>query len=156
MANLSSSSLAFTVRRCEPELVSPAKPTPREYKLLSDIDDQESLRFQVPVIQFYHYNPSMQGKDPIKVIRDALAKTLVFYYPLAGRLREGLNNGKLMVDCTGEGVLLIEADADVTLEQIGDALHPPFPCFDELLYDVPGSDGILHCPLILIQVLFPL
>ncbi|OMP11162.1 Transferase [Corchorus olitorius] len=151
MAKLSSSSLAFTVRRCEPELVSPAKPTPREYKLLSDINDQESLRFQVPVVQFYHYNLSMQGKDPVKVIRDALAKTLVFYYPFAGRLREGLN-GKLMVDCTGEGVLFIEAGADVTLEQIGDALHPPFPCFDELLYDVPGSDGMLNCPLFFIQI----
>ncbi|KAJ1431391.1 Transferase [Sesbania bispinosa] len=68
-----------------------------------------------------------------------------------GRLREGLN-GKLMVDCTGEGVIFIEADADVTLEQFGDNITPPFPCFDELLYNVPGSDGIIDCPLLLIQV----
>ncbi|XVF30597.1 hypothetical protein REPUB_Repub16aG0071900 [Reevesia pubescens] len=93
----------------------------------------------------------MEGKDPAKVIGEALAKTLVFYYPFAGRLKEGVN-GKLMVDCTGEGVLFIEADADVTLEQFGDALQPPFPCFDELLYDVPGSEGMLNCPLLLIQV----
>ncbi|KAK6243675.1 hypothetical protein QUC31_010084 [Theobroma cacao] len=144
-------SLTFTVRRCEPELVAPAKPTPHECKLLSDIDDQESLRFQIPVIQFYRHNPSMQGKDPAKIIREALAKALVFYYPFAGRLREGPNR-KLMVDCTGEGVLFIEADADVTLEQFGDELHPPFPCFDELLYDVPGSEGMLNCPLLLIQI----
>ncbi|OMO57439.1 Transferase [Corchorus capsularis] len=152
MAKLSSSSLKFTVQRCEPELVCPAKPTPREYKLLSDIDDQESLQFQFPIIQFYHHSLSMQGKDPVKVIREALAKALVFYYPYAGRLWEG-HTGKLMVDCTGEGILFIEADADVTLDEIAsDALQPPFPCFDELLYEVPGSDGMLNCPLMLIQI----
>ncbi|KAJ6422529.1 hypothetical protein OIU84_027487 [Salix udensis] len=132
-------------------MIKPAKPTPHEFKLLSDIDDQEGLRFHIPVIQFYRNNPSMQGKDPVKIIREALAKTLVFYYPFAGRLREGPNR-KLMVECTGEGILFIEADADVTLEQFGDALQPPFPCLDELLFDVPGSSGVLNCPLLLVQV----
>ena len=141
----------FTVKRQAPELITPAKPTPHQYKLLSDIDDQDGLRFQIPVIQFYRNDPSMGGTDPVKVIREAIAKTLVFYYPFAGRLREGPTR-KLMVECTGEGVVFIEADADVTLEQFGDALQPPFPCLEELLYDVPGSAGVLNCPLLLIQV----
>ena len=144
-------SLVFTVRRCKPEVVAPAKPTPHEFKQLSDIDDQDGLRFQIPVIQFYKYDPSMQGRDPVRVIREALAKTLVFYYPLAGRLREGPGR-KLVVECTGEGIVFIEADADVTLEQFGDALQPPFPCWEELLFDVPGSGEVLNCPLLLIQV----
>ncbi|TXG75512.1 hypothetical protein E1A91_D13G190800v1 [Gossypium mustelinum] len=151
MAAPSSIPLKFTVRRCEPELVAPAKPTPYEQKLLSDIDDQASLRFQVPVINFYQYEPSMEGKDPAEVIREAIAQTLVCYYPFAGRLREGAT-GKLIVDCTGEGVIFIKADADVTLEQFGEPLRPPFPCSDELLYNVPGSEGMLNCPLLLIQV----
>jgi len=144
-------SLVFTVKRREPELITPSKPTPHEIKLLSDIDDQDSLRWQVPGIQFYNYDPNMEEKDPVDVIRKALAKTLVFYYPFAGRLREGLGR-KLMVDCNGEGALFIEADADVTLKQFGDALHPPFPCIDELLYDVPGSSDVINTPLLLIQV----
>ncbi|KAK0605559.1 hypothetical protein LWI29_037286 [Acer saccharum] len=141
----------FSVKRQLPELIVPAGPTPREAKQLSDIDAQEGLRFQVPVIFFYKNDPSMRGKDPVKVIREALGKALVFYYPLAGRLREGLNR-KLTVDCTGEGVLFIEADADFTLEQLGDEIEPPCPYLDELLWNVPGSDGILGCPLLLIQV----
>jgi len=149
----SPSSLVFKVHRREPELIKPAKPTPHEFKLLSDIDDQEGHRFHVPIIQFYRHNPSMHGKDPVKVIREAIAKTLVFYYPFAGRLREG-HNRKLMVESTGEGILFIEADADVTLEQLGDPLQPPFPCLEELLFDVPGSSGVLNCPLLLIQVNF--
>ncbi|KAJ8762742.1 hypothetical protein K2173_012234 [Erythroxylum novogranatense] len=147
----SPTSLVFKVNRREPELITPAKATPHEFKALSDIDDQEGLRFQIPVIQFYRYDPSMQGKDPVKVIREALAKTLVFYYPFAGRLREGPNR-KLMVECTGEGVIFIEADADVTLQEFGDVLQPPFPGLEELLFDVPGSSGVLNCPLLLIQV----
>lgn len=54
----------------------------------------------------------------MKVIKEALSKTLVFYYPFAGRVREGANR-KLGVECTGEGVMFIEADADVTLQQFG-------------------------------------
>ena len=144
-------SLVFKVRRSEPELLVPGTATPKELKLLSDIDDQEGLRFQIPVIQFYRYEASMKGRDPAKVIREAVAETLVFYYPFAGRLRE-LGGRKLGVDCKGEGVLFVEADADVNLKDFGDALQPPFPCLEELLFDVPGSGGVLHSPLLLIQV----
>ncbi|KAG4164430.1 hypothetical protein ERO13_A13G014400v2 [Gossypium hirsutum] len=151
MATPSSIPLAFTVRRCKPELVAPAKPTPHEQKLLSDIDDQKSLQVQFPAVQFYRYEPSMEGKYIAKVIKEALAQTLVFYYPFAGRLKEGAN-GNLIVDCNGEGVMFIKADADVTLEQFGEPLQPPFPCFEELLFDVPGSQAMLNCPLLLIQV----
>ncbi|KAL0430580.1 UNVERIFIED_CONTAM: Benzyl alcohol O-benzoyltransferase [Sesamum radiatum] len=147
----STDALTFKVTRQNPELIPPAKPTPHELKPLSDIDDQEGLRFQIPVIQFYRRNPSMDGKDPVMVIRDAVARALVFYYPFAGRLREAAGR-KLVVECTGEGVLFIEADADVTLQQFGDALQPPFPCLEELLYDVPGSGGVVNCPMLLIQV----
>ncbi|KAL0463078.1 UNVERIFIED_CONTAM: Benzyl alcohol O-benzoyltransferase [Sesamum latifolium] len=147
----STNALTFKVTRQNPELIPPAKPTPHELKPLSDIDDQEGLRFQIPVIQFYRRNPAMDGKDPVMVIRDAVARALVFYYPFAGRLREAAGR-KLVVECTGEGVQFIEADADVTLQQFGDALQPPFPCLEELLYDVPGSGGVVNCPLLLIQI----
>ncbi|KAL5538960.1 hypothetical protein UlMin_042999 [Ulmus minor] len=145
------SSLPFDLKRNEPELVVPISPTPHELKNLSDIDDQEGLRFQVPFIFYYKNNPSMKGQDPIRVIKEALGRALVYYYPLAGRLKEGPNR-KLMVDCTADGVLFIAANADVELEQIEDTIPPPSPFLDEFLYDVPGSDGIVGCPLLLIQV----
>ncbi|KAF3431808.1 hypothetical protein FNV43_RR26544 [Rhamnella rubrinervis] len=146
--------LAFQVKRCKPELIVPAKPTPHKLKYLSDIDDQEALRFQVPFLWYYDSNSSssMEGNnDPVKVIREGLGKALVYYYPLAGRLKEGFNR-KLMVDCNGEGVLFIKADADVTLDELGDRIRLPCPFLDEVLHNVPGHDGIVGCPLLLIQV----
>ncbi|KAK1426090.1 hypothetical protein QVD17_14758 [Tagetes erecta] len=143
--------LTFTVRRRPPELIVPAKPTPRELKPLSDIDDQEGLRFHISLIHFYQRNPKMENKNPASVIREALAKALVFYYPFAGRLKEGPER-KLMVDCSSEGVLFTEAEADVTLEQFEMALQPPFPCREQLFYDVPGSSGNVDSPLFIIQV----
>ena len=59
---------------------------------------------------------------------------------------------KLAVDCTGEGVLFVEADADVGLEHFGDPLLPPFQCLEELIFDVPDSSAILNTPLLLFQV----
>ncbi|CAM0875972.1 unnamed protein product [Alopecurus aequalis] len=144
-------SLRFTVRRKSPELLVPAGPTPRELKRLSDIDDQEGLRRHTHNIQFFHHDASINGRDPATVLRDAVARALVHYYPFAGRLRE-LQGRKLAVDCTGEGVLFIEADADVRLEQFGHALHPPFPGIEELVFDVPGSSEVLGTPLLLFQV----
>ncbi|KAF3449661.1 hypothetical protein FNV43_RR10392 [Rhamnella rubrinervis] len=148
------SSKFFSVSRCEPELVRPVKPAPRRLEKLSDIDDQEGLRFHKSYIFFYKASPS-KGKDPVKVVREALSRALVYYFPFAGRIREG-DNRKLMVDCDGQGVSFIEADAESTLEQIINGDHamklPPCPYIDELLCNVPGSDGILACPLLLIQV----
>ena len=62
----------------------PAKPTPRKKKQLSDIDDQQGLRFHVPMIMFYQNNLAQKGIDPVRVIREALARALVYYYPFAG------------------------------------------------------------------------
>eukprot|EP01018_Ginkgo_biloba_P004952 Gb_32656 [translate_table: standard] len=45
----------------------------------------------------------------------------------------------------------LEKDADVSLQEFGDLL-PPFPCWNELLYDVPGSATVTNSPILLIQV----
>nr|CAD1824911.1 unnamed protein product [Ananas comosus var. bracteatus] len=152
---MESSSPVFAVRRGELELVAPAEPTPRELKPLSDVDDQEGLRFYSSGIHVYRSsNGAKDGEDPATVIRDALAKALVFYYTLAGRLREGAGR-KLAVECTAEGAVFAEADADVRLDDLEGALCPPFPCHEELLCPLQqGSTGsyIVDCPLLYIQI----
>ncbi|WCJ27732.1 Alcohol acyl transferase 1 allele GSd [Euphorbia peplus] len=143
--------LVSKVYRQQPELIIPAKPTPYEFKPLSDIDDNDGVRNQASFIFLYRFHPSMRINDPVSVLKQSLAQTLVFYYPFAGRIREW-HNRKLVVECTAEGILFVEAAADASFKQLGDVIRHPFPCLDELLFDVPGSVGIVDCPLMHIQV----
>ncbi|TVU50657.1 hypothetical protein EJB05_02036, partial [Eragrostis curvula] len=143
--------VSFKVRRREPELVLPARPTPRETKALSDVDDQEWLRYYETVIGFFRRCPGEDGpEDLVEAIRAALAEALVYYYPVAGRLREAAG-GKLVVDCTAEGVVFVEADADVRLEEFGEPLLPPYPCVEELLCDAGDTRDIIGRPMLLMQ-----
>ncbi|KAK4729235.1 hypothetical protein R3W88_022223 [Solanum pinnatisectum] len=131
--------MPISITHHKPKLVVPSIITPHEIKHLSEIDDQGSTRFHVSLLMFYKYNSIMEDKDPAKIIKDGLSKTLVA-------------NKKLIVNCNGEGVLFIETDANVELDKLGDSIKPPCPYLDLLLHNVPGSNGIIGCPLLLIQV----
>ncbi|KAH7843778.1 hypothetical protein Vadar_020658 [Vaccinium darrowii] len=50
------------------------------------------------------------GDDMTNVIRDALSKVLVHYYPVAGRLTTD-SDGRLVVNCMDEGAVFVEAKA---------------------------------------------
>ena len=93
----------------------------------------------------------MDEKNPVGVIRDAVAKALVYYYPYAGRLIEGPSD-KILVNCTAEGVVFREAIAEVRLDQLRDFMQPPFPYSKEFLVDASDPTEILDSPLMLIQV----
>jgi benzyl alcohol O-benzoyltransferase len=145
---------SFTVRRGEPVLVAPAEPTPREAKPLSDLDDGEGMRFYSSGIHLYRANPAKAGQDPARVIRDALARALVPYYPLAGRLREE-EGRKLVLQCDARGVMFAEADCDLTADDFGDVQSPPFPCFQQFILEsttVAGVEPVVDRPLLYIQV----
>ncbi|KAI5010340.1 hypothetical protein ZWY2020_012477 [Hordeum vulgare] len=94
----------FTARRTAPELVAPAQPTPHGIKTLSDIDDFSECRYYASAVEFFSRDPTMDNVHPARSIVAALAAALVYYYPIAGRLRE-IPGGKLVVDCTGKGVV---------------------------------------------------
>ena len=146
--------VSFKARRSEPQLVSPARPTPRETKPLSDIDDQHPLRYYETVVGFFRNCPGRTDDRPADLkgtFKAALAEALVYYYPVAGRLREEAG-GKLVVDCTAEGVVFVDADADVRLQDFGEPLLPPYPCLDQLLCDPGDVKAVIGRPLLFMQV----
>ncbi|CAM0952552.1 unnamed protein product [Alopecurus aequalis] len=146
--------VTFTARRSEPELVRPARQTPLETKALSDLDDQWSLRFYESIVGFFRSPPgeSVRPGKVAKSIKAAVAGALVYYYPMAGRLRKIPGGNKLEVDCTGEGVMFMEGAADVRLEDLGQPLVPPYPCVEELLADAGDTRDVVGKPLLFLQV----
>uniref|UniRef100_A0ACD5WVD8 Uncharacterized protein n=1 Tax=Avena sativa TaxID=4498 RepID=A0ACD5WVD8_AVESA len=143
--------VTFTACRSKAELVVPARTTPREVKSLSDLDNQPGLRKYVSIIEFFRCR-RVPGGDPATSLKAALAEALVHYYPIAGRLRELPGGKKLAVDCTAEGVVFVEAHADVRLEEFGEPLVPPYPCVDQFICDVGDVTAVIGMPLLYLQM----
>ncbi|KAI3799942.1 hypothetical protein L1987_35248 [Smallanthus sonchifolius] len=95
-------------------LVAPSDPTPTHVLKLSAVDSQLFLRFTIEYLLIYQFN----GVDREAVtgrVKDALARALVPYYPLAGRVRARQDGSCLEVVCRGQGAVFIEATADFTV-----------------------------------------
>ncbi|KAJ0988947.1 hypothetical protein J5N97_007303 [Dioscorea zingiberensis] len=127
-------------------MVAPAKETPKHSIWLSNLDLIFS-RSSTPVL--YYYKPNA---DPAffsqGLLKPALAEALVPFYPLAGRLVLG-PDGRMEIDCTGDGVLFVMARSDLSVSDIGD--FAPSDKLRRLL--VPGLEsGVTPYILFAIQV----
>ncbi|ERN17761.1 hypothetical protein AMTRI_Chr10g227080 [Amborella trichopoda] len=134
---------AFTVKKEEPTLVPPEKETPKGLYFLSNLD--QNIAVIVKTVYCYR---AVEEKSEIK---QALAKVLVDFYPFSGRLTIS-SEGKLIVDCTGEGALFVEAVAECEIEKLGDISQPDPSTLEKLVYDVPGAKNILEIPPLVAQV----
>ncbi|KAK1683673.1 hypothetical protein QYE76_044521 [Lolium multiflorum] len=140
----------MSVKRGEPTLVAPASATPTgEQYYLSNLDQNIAVIVQT----VYCFKcPSGRGHEgAADALRAALARVLVHYHPLAGRL--GISpEMKLTVECTGEGAPFVEADAACDLADVGDLSTPDPAALGQLVYSVPGAKNILEMPPITAQV----
>ncbi|XP_052180552.1 omega-hydroxypalmitate O-feruloyl transferase [Diospyros lotus] len=138
----------LVVKQGRPALVPPAEQTEKGLYFLSNLDQN----IAVVVRTIYSFKSEQKGnEEAARVIRDALSRVLVRYYPLAGRLTIS-PEGKLTVDCTGEGAVFVEAEANCTIEEIGDNTKPDPVTLGKLVYDIPGAKNILEIPPLVAQV----
>ncbi|CAI9113158.1 OLC1v1013707C1 [Oldenlandia corymbosa var. corymbosa] len=138
----------LSVKQGLPTLIPPAEDTPKEQYFLSNLD--QNIAVIVRTIYCFKSN-DLGNERAVEVIKDALSKVLVHYYPLAGRLTIS-NEGKLAVNCAGEGAVFVEAEADCNIEDIGDNTKPDPVTLGKLVYDVPGAKNILEIPPLAAQV----
>ncbi|KAK3120151.1 hypothetical protein QOZ80_9AG0682610 [Eleusine coracana subsp. coracana] len=122
--------MRIVVKRGEPTLVPPAEPTPTGEQ---DEDDGKG--------------GNKHTDDAAAVLCDALARVLVLYHPLAGRL--GISQEMKL---TGEGAVFMEADAACDLADVGDIAKPDPDSLGQLVYSVPGAKNMLEMPPVTAQV----
>lgn len=152
MNNSNANVFQLRVKQGEPTLVCPAEVTEKGLYFLSNLD--QNIAVTVRTIYCFKSDEKDNSKAG-EVIKNALKKVLVHYYPLAGRLAIS-SEGKLIVDCTGEGAVFVEAEADCTIEDIGDITKPDPETLGKLVYDIPGAKNILEVPPLVAQVCKPL
>ncbi|CAN0880233.1 HCT, partial [Linum grandiflorum] len=153
------------LRVIENSMVRPSEERSPERMWLSNMDLLQP-KTHVRTINVYKQQQQLQVATPAaagggggnffdpKVLKDALEKTLVSFYPMAGRLVVG-ESGRVELDCNGEGVLFRVADADVTVDEVGEFL-PSVGSEDQfvsqLVPSVDYSKGISSLPVCLLQV----
>ncbi|GJN33969.1 hypothetical protein PR202_gb22600 [Eleusine coracana subsp. coracana] len=138
----------------ETTLVAPSEETPRRTLWLSNLD-LAVPKTHTPLVYYY---PKPEGADdgsppffdPAR-LREALARALVPFYPLAGRLATG-PGGRIEIDCTGEGALFSVARADFTGDEVFRDFEPS-PEARRLLVPFAES-GEPPCVLAMVQVTF--
>lgn len=150
MENSNGNCFQLSVKQREPTLVTPAEETQKGMYFLSNLD--QNIAVIVRTVYCFK-SPDKQGNEKAgEVIKNALKKVLVHYYPLAGRLNIS-TEGKLIVDCTGEGALYVEAEANCTMEEVGEITKPDPGTLGKLVYDIPGAKHMLQMPPLVAQVL---
>lgn len=148
MGDNSYKTFELSVKKEEPTLVPPAEETEKGLYFLSNLDQN----IAVIVRTIYCYKSDSKGnEEAVEVMKEALSKVLVHYHPLAGRLSIS-TEGKLIVDCTGEGAVFVEAEANCEMEQMGDIKKPDPVTLGKVLYDVPGAKNMLEIPPVVAQV----
>ncbi|XP_061376069.1 spermidine coumaroyl-CoA acyltransferase-like [Gastrolobium bilobum] len=135
-------------------LVKPSKPTPSSILSMSTFDNEPAHYSLCQTVHVYrsanHDTPHGQVLDPVHVIKEALAKVLLYYYPLAGRLVKHVD-GKLRVNCNADGVPFLEAIANCDLTSLHYLDGTDTKTAKNLVLDLPHSqdeNGYQH-PLVL-------
>ncbi|KAI3956476.1 hypothetical protein MKX01_016889 [Papaver californicum] len=131
----------------ESTMVRPAEETPRRGLWNANVD-LVVPRMHTPSVYFYRPNGSSNFFD-CTVLKEALSKVLVPFYPMGGRLKRD-EDGRIEIDCNGEGVLLVEAETTSVIDDFGD--FAPTLELRQLIPTVDYSGDISSYPLLVLQV----
>ncbi|KAJ6718078.1 TRICHOTHECENE 3-O-ACETYLTRANSFERASE [Salix purpurea] len=107
--------MANSVHVKEATVIKPSEPTPSRVLSLSALDSQLFLRFTVEYLFAFKGRPGLDQSVITARVKAALAKILVPYYPLAGRVRASPGGSSLEVVCRSQGAVFMEAVSDLTI-----------------------------------------
>ncbi|KAM6586348.1 hypothetical protein CsatA_008953 [Cannabis sativa] len=131
-------------------MVSPAKPTWKGNQSLSEWDH---IGYTTYTNVIYFYAPTSTPFQTVtQTLIDSLSHTLVYFYPLAGRLRS-LSNGRFQLDCNEDGALFVAAELNVDLSHFEKDHFTPTPEFNRFLIPYINESLPIHeRPICLVQL----
>ncbi|KAL6953326.1 shikimate O-hydroxycinnamoyltransferase [Sarracenia purpurea var. burkii] len=130
-------------------MVRPAEETPTRRLWNSNVD-LVMANYHTPSVYFYRPTGSHNFFDA-GVMKEALSRALVPFYPMAGRLAKD-EYGRIEIDCNGEGALFVEAETEASIDDFGD--FAPTLELRRLIPAVDYSKGISTDPLLVLQVTY--
>ncbi|KAK9108378.1 hypothetical protein Syun_024389 [Stephania yunnanensis] len=132
------------------DTIKPSSPTPSHLKTYNlSYFDQLTPQIFVPILLYYNYTKSTTSTSSSTCLKESLSKCLTKFYPLAGRLKDGI-----FVDCNDAGVDYLEAKVkncsllDVVANPKIDSLKQLLPVEPQTLESESGSES----PLLVVQV----
>ncbi|KAF5806945.1 putative quinate O-hydroxycinnamoyltransferase [Helianthus annuus] len=134
----------------ESTMVIPAEESPNINLWNSNLD-LTVPNVHTPTVYFYRRPNGVANFFDTKLMKDTLSRALVPFYPMGGRFKVD-ENGRIEIDCRGQGVLFVEADSDGVIDDLGD--FAPTPKGEKLIPAVDYSRGIESYPLLVLQVTF--
>lgn len=159
----------FLLERKDVVFVKPAKPTLFEVLSLSSIDNDPNLELLCQSIYVYQAKPKpifsngnarhhddvaskvnsqeADSSDPTHVIKDAISKVLVHYYPLAGKLKRE-SDGRLQLTCNGDGVPFLVATANCQLSSLNYLDGVDVEIAKQFVFDLPSKSEYGYHPLV--------
>ncbi|GJM98738.1 hypothetical protein PR202_ga15773 [Eleusine coracana subsp. coracana] len=133
------------------ELVAPSEPTPRRALWLSNLD-LSARNGYTPTVYFFRRGATGEEDDGFfsaEVLRAALARALVPFYPFAGSLGTG-PDGRAEIDCNDEGALFVVARSTAALDEYCEGFAPSTKMGDLFVPKSESADG--RAPLLMLQV----
>ncbi|GLJ33977.1 hypothetical protein SUGI_0683370 [Cryptomeria japonica] len=132
-------------------MVKPAIMAHRQTMFLSNLDLGWLPINNVQRLFFYPQSPFNEYSSLIEGLKKSLSSVLVYFYPLAGRLKMG-ESGRLEVDCNDEGVEFREASINILFQDLEKDGFRRKPFFPKLVHEVDlSADETYTRPLLLIQ-----
>ncbi|KAK6231983.1 hypothetical protein QQP08_016688 [Theobroma cacao] len=130
-------------------LVFPSQQTERKSMFLSNID--KVLNFPVETVHFFPSHKDFPPHLVAEKLKSTLARLLVPYDFLAGRLRSNPETGRLEIDCNAAGIGFAVASSEYTMDSLGELVYPN-PAFGQLILKRMDNLEQDDQPLCIVQV----
>ncbi|XP_057530329.1 shikimate O-hydroxycinnamoyltransferase-like [Amaranthus tricolor] len=134
-------------------MIYPASETPRKILWMSRIDMIIGTPYShLPVLFIYKHNTNSPNFFDTKILKDALSKALVPFYPIAGRLIFNHENGRYEIDCNAKGVTFVEVETTYCLDDLGDCMEHDSEVRNIIFPACDYTQELSSMPLLLVQL----